>query len=213
MQISIEEQELLEQLWEDAEADQETSIEDLGAPEVVQQLVEKGCIRTDDGRATLTESGAQRAQQAIRRHRLAERLLADIIAVKPPRLEETSCEFEHVLHTGIADRVCTLLGHPRQCPHGRPIPEGKCCREGERNQEVLVSRLVHLASGASGTVAYLSDCNGGTINQLTSLGILPGAKIRLERTSPAFVIRSGECQLAVDRETAETIFVRLASDT
>jgi putative ABC transport system ATP-binding protein len=79
----------------------------------------------------LTPKGRQRAADIIRRHRLAERLFTDSLAMdSETEIEQQACKFEHILSPEATDKICTFLGHPKTCPHGAPIPEGKCCREG-----------------------------------------------------------------------------------
>jgi putative ABC transport system ATP-binding protein len=76
----------------------------------------------------LTSRGQQRAADIVRRHRLAERLFTDSLAMdSETEIEEQACKFEHILSPEATDKICTFLGHPRTCPHGAPIPEGACC--------------------------------------------------------------------------------------
>ncbi len=75
-----------------------------------------------------TEKGRKRAEDVIRRHRLAERLFVQTFQVQNEKeIEEQACRFEHVLSPEVTDSICTFLGHPRTCPHGSPIPAGPCC--------------------------------------------------------------------------------------
>ncbi len=76
----------------------------------------------------LTERGRQRAADIIRRHRLAERLFTDSLAMdNEAEIEQQACKFEHILSPEATDKICSFLGHPRSCPHGAPIPPGPCC--------------------------------------------------------------------------------------
>ena len=105
---------------------------DLGASRdepAIEELIRLGFIRRDLDHIHLLEKGKIHASACVRRHRLAERLLADVFDVKKKIIDEVSCKFEHLLHEGLEDNVCTLLGHPKVCPHSKPIPPGKCCRE------------------------------------------------------------------------------------
>lgn len=74
---------------------------------------------------SLTKKGRIKARQIIRNHRLAERLLIDILNTEVD--EEAICGLEHHISKKIANAVCTTLNHPRKCPHGNTIPKGKCC--------------------------------------------------------------------------------------
>ena len=93
---------------------------------------------TGDGSAIveLTPRGHQRAADIIRRHRLAERLFTDSLAMdSETEIEQQACKFEHILSPEATDKICTFLNHPRTCPHGAPIPPGPCCgRRAEPRQ-------------------------------------------------------------------------------
>jgi putative ABC transport system ATP-binding protein len=76
----------------------------------------------------LTARGQKRAADIIRRHRLAERLFTDSLAMdSETEIEQQACKFEHILSPEATDKICAFLGHPRTCPHGAPIPPGLCC--------------------------------------------------------------------------------------
>jgi putative ABC transport system ATP-binding protein len=75
-----------------------------------------------------TPRGRLRAADIIRRHRLAERLFTDSLALdSESEIEQQACKFEHILSPEATDKICSFLGHPRTCPHGAPIPLGPCC--------------------------------------------------------------------------------------
>jgi putative ABC transport system ATP-binding protein len=93
----------------------------------------------------LTPSGRERAASIIRRHRLAERLFTDSLAMdSESEIEEQACKFEHILSAEATDKICTFLGHPRTCPHGAAIPPGECCGiarlDRDRLQDVTAGR-------------------------------------------------------------------------
>src|SRR3989475_9969198 len=76
----------------------------------------------------LTTRGRERAASIIRRHRLAERLFTDNLAMdSETEIEQQACKFEHILSPEATDKICAFLGHPRTCPQGAPIPPGPCC--------------------------------------------------------------------------------------
>src|SRR3984893_4787966 len=87
----------------------------------------------------LTPRGRERAGSIIRRHRLAERLFTDSLAMdSESEIEQQACKFEHILSPEATDKICTFLGHPRTCPHGAPIPPGPCC-----GRSLEVTGVVH----------------------------------------------------------------------
>jgi putative ABC transport system ATP-binding protein len=80
-----------------------------------------------------TEKGRKRAEDVIRRHRLAERLFTETFHVHDEKeVAEQACKFEHILSPEATDSICSFLGHPRTCPHGSPIPAGECCLEAAK---------------------------------------------------------------------------------
>src|SRR2546421_4214501 len=88
----------------------------------------------------LTPRGRERAGNIIRRHRLAERLFTDSLAMdSESEIEQQACKFEHILSPEATDKICTFLGHPRTCPHGAPIPPGPCCGRATDLSSVTVS--------------------------------------------------------------------------
>ncbi len=77
----------------------------------------------------LTPRGRELASSIIRRHRLAERLFTDSLAMSSEaEIEQQACKFEHILSPEATDRICTFLQHPKTCPHGSAIPPGPCCK-------------------------------------------------------------------------------------
>lgn len=212
MELTERAQELLEQLWVVTEEKDQPSLE-LGEEDTVEaavsELIEAGFVAPIDGHLALTPAGRPEAEGAIRRHRLAERLLVDLLATEDPWIEERACRFEHALFDGVDDAVCTLLGHPRYCPHGRSIPAGPCCREHRDTVHKLVAPLVELQAGQAGHIAYLQTRDSQRLQKLIAMGVLPGAPIQLLHRSPTFVFQAGYSQFAVDADIAADIYVRL----
>ncbi len=213
MQIDEKAEELLETLWINGEESGESSLDregtDAGDNEAIEQLVRAGYVSLTDEKITLTEKGRPAARNVVRRHRLAERLLADVLGAGGTLMHEKACKFEHLLDRGLDESICTLLGHPKICPHGKPIPPGRCCRQERTPARKLVSALSGLAPGQSGKVAYVYAPDSGQLQKLMAMGIMPGAAISLIQNFPSFVFKINESQFAVDREIAEAIYVRL----
>ena len=212
MELSEKAEEILEALWVNMEEEGKKPL-DLGASRdepAISELEKLGFIKLDANHIYLLEKGKQDAQTAIRRHRLAERLLADVLDVKKKIINEVSCRFEHLLHKGLEDNLCILLGHPKICPHGKPIPPGKCCREkGKKEYFKVVSSLSELKEREKGVVAYLHTKDPARMQKLMAIGALPGMNITLLQRFPSYVFKIGESQFAVDKALAEGIYVRL----
>jgi DtxR family transcriptional regulator, Mn-dependent transcriptional regulator len=160
-----------------------------------------------DGRYRLTSAGHDAGQDVIRRHRLAERLLADVLAGSPDQMEDDACRFEHVLVRHLADQVCTLLGHPTTCPHGKVIPPGPCCLESRTISAAPVGPLSAGKVGSCGTVAYLTTRDSRAVQKLMAMGVLPGSPIQLIRRWPSYVFQLGYSQFTVDRPLAAAVYV------
>lgn len=84
-------------------------------------------ILTSETQPTFTEEGQRRARSLIRRQRLAEKLFSETFQMHEAQVEEEACYFEHILSPAVTDSICAFLGHPADCPHGKPIPGGECC--------------------------------------------------------------------------------------
>ena len=144
----------------------------------------------------------------VRRHRLAERLLKDLLDLAEGAMESQACEFEHILSPEVTDSVCTLLGHPPTCPHGEPIPPGPCCGTTQRTLRPLVTGLPHLELGATGRIVFIAPKFHDRMDRLAALGVIPGSAVRLHKRSPSYVIELGETTIALDPEIAGEIFVK-----
>jgi DtxR family Mn-dependent transcriptional regulator len=207
--------EVLEAVWTAEEAG-ETGYDEIAHrchgpinEEMVRELEGLGYLESRADRLVLTERGRSRAAEVIRRHRLAERLLTDVLNMGVEEAVASACEYEQALVPEVTESICTLLGHPRTCPHGSRIPEGPCCREARNVIRQVAAPLTQLAPGGRGRVAYLRSGSRERLRRLLSLGISPGTVLELEQLMPAVVVRLGaeETEIALEREVAEDIFV------
>lgn len=207
------EEELLESLWYMQERG-DSSLEALRrrfgmAPytDALAQLTAAGKVSVAKDEVTLLPPGEELARGIVRRHRLAERLLSDALGMAAEETEKGACEFEHVVAPEITDSICTLLGHPRVCPHGMPIPEGECCVEAKKSIEPGVAPVTELPVGSEATVAYLNAAGEMRLKKLMVMGVAPGVKMRLVQTSPAVVLEISDVQVAMEPSVADDIFV------
>ncbi len=212
MKVNISDgaQEILERYWiENREKGKEWSVNIPGEEVAAGELIAADLAKRHHDALILTGKGWEEAKSCVRRHRLAECLLADVLAVKKDLVREIGCEFEHVLRKDVEENICTLLGHPSRCPHGRKIPEGNCCRDNKLNPKKIVVPLTDLDGSKKGKVAYIKGDKDEVINKLTAMGILPGSDIQLLQKTPAFLIKLGNSQFAIDKRMAEHIHVRI----
>lgn len=213
MELSEKAQEVLELLWIATEEDGDIGLPRTKAPEHgVAEITGEGLATWQGDWLVPTETGREEARKAIRRHRLGERLLVDLLMTEESLVEDQACRLEHALFDGIDDSICTLLGHPRFCPHGKPIPRGKCCKEGRDTVHPLVSSLSQMEPGQHGHIAYIQMNNPNRLQKLMSMGVLPGVPVRLLQRSPSYVFEAGFSQFAVDEEIATAIYVRLVPE-
>jgi len=217
IELSERAEEILAELWGRRERGNEASMplgeverqgED-GEDAALAELVAAGLVEETCGRVSLSEEGEGEAAGIVRRERLAERLLVDVLNLGETAATEVACRFEHLLRKGIDDEICTLLGHPRVCPHGSPIPEGECCRAGAREARTVVSALSDLAPGQSGVIAYIHGRQRGMMQRMLAMGAVPGTPVTLVQRFPSYVFEIGQRQVAVDGDIARDIYVRL----
>jgi len=206
--------EILETIWmldEEGRRQKDDIAAKTGEPEAEKLLATmelEGLVVTEGDQVMLTERGKEIAEGIIRRHRLAERLLFDILEMERGEIETHACEFEHILSAGVVDSICTLLGHPPTCPHGKPIPRGDCCERHQRHVGPVVVPLTELPVGEEARIVFIRARTHERFHRLSPLGIVPGSTIRMHQTRPSVVVEIGETSLAIDEEIAQEIYVR-----
>lgn len=210
-------EEILEFVWSQRELGKDSVSDLLKIDEVKEAkadmttllaLQDDGLVRIKDDTITLTSKGEKLAETTVRRHRLAERLLTEVLEIEDVALEESACSFEHSLSPIVTDSICTLLGHPPTCPHGLPIPRGECCRKFRVDVKPLVQPLKDMEIGQSGRIVFIIPGSHSRLDRLGSLGIVPGSIIRLHQKRPSFVIEIGETTLAIDYDITKEIYVK-----
>lgn len=208
-ELSNDAQEILETLWIKIE-ENKISVDIGGLRDVpaLKELLDEGYVKTSEDKIYLTDKGLGEARACVRRHRLAERLVADVFSLGKGIIHDAGCKFEHALHEELEENICTLLGHPAECPHGSPIPPGKCCKEFKTHPEPIVKSLADFKKGETGTIAYIHTGEKKELQKIIALGALPGSQIKLTQGFPSYVFEIGHSQFAVDRPLAKKIFVR-----
>lgn len=211
--LSDREEEILETLWARSEQEKQGSM-DLGIAKIdpeIDELCKSGHVRLADGKIILTEKGRSEGRKIVRRHRLAERLFTDVLDIKKKLIHPISCQFEHLLQEGIEDNICIILGHPSTCPHGKPIPQGECCRKSKEEAFRVISSLMNLKVNKKGKVAYIHTKEPNKLQKLMAMGVLPGTSITLIQNFPSYVFQLGQSQFAIDKDLASAIYVRLTA--
>jgi DtxR family Mn-dependent transcriptional regulator len=157
-----------------------------------------------------TDSGRAQAKALIRRLRLAERLFTDVFEMREDTVIADACKMEHILSKELTDSVCTFLGHPQSCPHGKPIPRGECCKKYKVEVEPVVMRLSEFYVGSKGRITFIVPTNLYRLSKLNSLGITAGSIIKLLQRNPSYVIQIDETTVAIDPEIAKEIYIKKA---
>lgn len=177
------------------------------ASDMLKRLMQKGLVLTEDeGGIGVTADGMQIALQVIRRLRVAERFLADVLGLSLDKVYLEACKFEHVLSGEVEERLVQLLKDPMSCPHGHPIPD----INGRLPFEYPASTLIDLKEEARATVFCVPEEDPELLVYLTELGLLPHVSLQVNRIAPyhgPIFLLIGDVQQAVGRDVASRIYV------
>jgi DtxR family Mn-dependent transcriptional regulator len=124
---------------------------------------------------TLTATGEQRADEVIRRHRLTERLLTDLLGVPLEEAHDEACRLEHAVSPALEGRIAEALGGPKACPHGNPVDAS----EEDRTQSLAEAPL-----NRSLVVVRLENEAPEVVRYVTGRKLLPGARLRVKEREP-----------------------------
>lgn len=210
-QLTDKAEEILEHLWIERMEKQEPVRSNILPEAELENLQKRGLLELTTGEVTLTDTGKEEARACVRRHRLAERLLSDILDGADDEIHAAGCKFEHGLHRGLEEKVCTILGHPKRCPHDKPIPPGECCERMETEPGQLIAPLTDAEVGEDLVVAYLHSEEHTDLRKLMAVGALPGTEFTLKQRFPSYVLAIGHTEFAVDEDMAAQIYVRPAT--
>ncbi|MEP6462114.1 MAG: metal-dependent transcriptional regulator [Frankiaceae bacterium] len=161
----------------------------LSAPSVSEttaRLAADGLVEISSDRTVhLTEKGLIRAAAVMRKHRLAELLLTEVIGLEWRLVHNEACRWEHVISDAVSDRLTVLLGNPQRCPHGNAIPPAVASDVAA--PAAPVSLLAAATSeGAEITLGWMSESlqtDEDTMRRLQDAGVLPGARLAVSTTA------------------------------
>ena len=208
--------ELLELIWtlrEKGVSDMDQLLEkthDVEARSILRLMIRDGLFEIEGNRMVLKDPGEEKAREIVRRHRLTERLFSEVFEMSEEEVEEEACKLEHILSPGVTESVCTFLGHPPTCPHGKPIPRGQCCSRFRKEMKPLVIPLEELGLGEEGRIVFIAPKSHRRLDRLSTLGIVPGSTVRMHQKNPSHVLQIGETTIALDREIVRDIYVKKA---
>lgn len=150
-----------------------------------------------DRHLALTDQGRRRALHVMRKHRLAERLLADVIGLDWAYVHDEACRWEHVMSEQVERRLLELLDHPTESPYGNPIPAldelgdplARPFLEGVIN---IVARVADESGPVSGTIKRLGEpvqFEPELLQQLLTAGVVPGAAVTVSRAGSYVLVQ------------------------
>lgn len=173
-------------------------------------------VVSQDRHLELTVTGRQLATEVMRKHRLAERLLSDVIGLDWEYVHDEACRWEHVMSERVEQRLYDLLGRPSDSPYGNPIPGLQALGgPAESGPAAPVQNLdAALLAGNGGPLEILRlaetiQVDPELLAQLNDGGIRPGANVTLERAGDYVVVRVDgvEGALELPQEVSAHVFV------
>jgi len=173
----------------------------------VERLEKEGYVTHEPYKGVrLTEKGRKIALHVIRRHRLSERLLTDILHVKWSEAHEAACRLEHSITGDLIKKLEKALGRPRTCPHGNPIPT-KCGGIIEEKSQPLTA----LNEREQGTIVKITEEKSDLLRYLDTIGLVPGTPIEVMEKVPfngPITLKVGGTSRALSRAVASIIKVK-----
>jgi len=164
-----------------------------------------------EGRArrsiSLTPKGQRAAKTLVRRHRLSERFLTDVLGLDWESAHREACKLEHVLSPEVEEKLAEMLGNPETCPHGYPIPD----ENGNIKEDEEIKPLCDFCEDEKGCIARVDEEEPQLLQYLASLGLLPDVNIEVKEVAPfggPLLIKIGDTQYALGREVASKIYTR-----
>ena len=157
------------------------------------------------GDAKLTPKGLAVGVSVIRRHRLAERLLTDVLGMPWDAVHEEACKLEHAISQRVEDRLVEVLGDPQVCPHGHPIPPADLS-----DPPRIGMPLAQLEEGASARVHGVTDEVPEILRYLDQLALRPGTPVQVVTKAPLggpVTIAIAGKQHAISLELARMVIV------
>ncbi len=168
-----------------------------------------------DRHLELTGGGRQLATRVMRKHRLAERLLVDVIGLEWEDVHAEACRWEHVMSETVERRLVEILDHPTMSPYGNPIPGLDELGEGLAAESFLagVDALDAIATDGEqrvvvARIAEPIQTDEQLMAALRRVGALPGKVVNVVRGSRGVLVASGGESAEIDLETASHLFVR-----
>jgi DtxR family Mn-dependent transcriptional regulator len=176
--------------------------------EMLDRLIDDGYVTREGRLLSLTDSGRALAEKVVRKHRLAERLLVDVIGLEWHKVHREAGRWEHVISDDVEARLVELLGDPATCPHGNPIPGSHSpapAAETRPLAEVTAGEQVRLLR-----ISEEVELNYGSLTLLDEGGFIPGAVAEVgarDAEGTMEVTVDGAPPIRVTRDLSDRLFV------
>ncbi|WP_042364965.1 metal-dependent transcriptional regulator [Streptacidiphilus neutrinimicus] len=170
----------------------------------------------DDRHLELTPEGRKLATRVMRKHRIAECLLVDVIGLEWEQVHAEACRWEHVMSEAVERRVLELLRHPTQSPYGNPIPGLEELGEAPADEAESLVTLDELASGEDGRSVVVRrigepiQTDAQLMYTLRRAGVQPGAVVNVTQSTGGILVGSGGEAAELDKDIAAHVFVARA---
>jgi DtxR family Mn-dependent transcriptional regulator len=177
--------------------------------EMLDRLREDGYVTREGRRLFLTESGQALAEKVVRKHRLAERLLVDVIGLEWHKVHREAGRWEHVISDDVEARLVELLGDPATCPHGNPIPGSH-----SKAPAAAVRPLAEVDAGERVRLFRISEeveLNLGSLTLLDEGGFIPGVVAEVGTRDPEgnveVTVEGGSGVMRLSRDLSDRLYV------
>ena len=177
----------------------------------LQPLHQQSLVVESSGVLTLSPAGRERARALVRRHRLIERHLTDVVGLDLTRAHEEADKLEHHISSEAETALAAQLGDADTCPHGNPIPSAR----GDSASASSLS-LAECAPHTRATIARIGIETSAALHHLATLGLLPNVQVVVENHAPfngPVLVRVGRAYYALGRDLASRIWVKEIQDS
>jgi DtxR family Mn-dependent transcriptional regulator len=176
--------------------------------ETVKRLEREGYLTLDDERVLhLTDTGRAYATSMLRKHRLAEVLLVNVLQVPWPQVHEEACRLEHAISDNLETHLAAFLGDPGTCPHGSPIPGSANAPQ----DDAPLQKLSAVPPGGSCVVRRIDEHLQTLVPRMQELeqaGLMPGTAVQVRGTEHGtVVVEVGGREVELDRAVAAEVYV------
>ena len=180
--------------------------------EAIGKLVDQGYVELEaDRTVSLTTMGRELATKVVRRHRLAERLLVDVIGLEWEKVHREADRWEHVISDDVEEKLIALLGDPATCPHGNPIPGTQ--RASDQRVMVALSEAV-IGDVVVTRVSERLEINDDHMRLIADAQLTPGMNARVTaQTDAATTVSTSSGRHAIAVEVAKHLYVSVVKLT